>query len=412
MVAVAGPSLLNVVLVLGLLDAPLFARSGAIGGAGARARAIFVEAAVAAGNPTSRILFVHLLPNAVQGAMAQTAVRAAWAVRISATLAFLGIGIQPPTPEWGAMIRQGAEFMVTGQWWVALFPGLALILMVLGLNLTGDGLQDLLDPAAEGCDAMSLLAVDDLHTHFIARDLDNQMRVAKALNGVSFTLEARPHPRPGRRDGRRQVADAPCRSWGCCARRRGSSAGASCSRAATSRSCAAAEINALRGDRIGLVVQSPRSSLDPLSRIGDQLVRIQRQHRRCRRRMHAGARRRCCGAVGIPDPKRALLSYPHEFSGGMAQRVLIAMALINEPRLLIADEPTTGLDVTVQAQILDLIRALVREKGHRRDHHHARSRHRRALLRRGGRDVRRRHRRGRVGGARVRPPRRTPIRRR
>ncbi|MBU6378256.1 MAG: ABC transporter permease [Gammaproteobacteria bacterium] len=144
-VAVAGPSLINVILVLGLLDAPLFARL-------VRAEVLalrqsnYVEAAVAAGNPTRRILFVHLLPNAIQGAMAQSAVRAAWAVRISATLAFLGIGIQPPTPEWGAMIRQGAEFMVTGQWWVALFPGLALILMVLGLNLTGDGLQDLLDP--------------------------------------------------------------------------------------------------------------------------------------------------------------------------------------------------------------------------------------------------------------------------
>ena len=144
-VAVTGPSLLNVVLVLGFLDAPLFARlvrSEVL----ALRESNFIESAIAAGNPTWRILFVHLLPNAIQGAMAQTAVRAAWAVRISATLAFLGIGIQPPTPEWGAMIRQGAEFMVTGQWWVALFPGAALIVMVLGLNLTGDGLQDLLDP--------------------------------------------------------------------------------------------------------------------------------------------------------------------------------------------------------------------------------------------------------------------------
>ncbi|MCC7426651.1 MAG: ABC transporter permease [Alphaproteobacteria bacterium] len=144
-VSAAGPSLLNVVMVIGLLDSPIFARV-------VRAEVLalrngtYVEAAVAAGNPTRRILFVHLLPNAIQGAMAQTAVRAAWAVRISATLAFLGIGIQPPTPEWGAMIRQGAEFMVSGEWWVAVFPGIALILMTLGLNMLGDGLQDLLDP--------------------------------------------------------------------------------------------------------------------------------------------------------------------------------------------------------------------------------------------------------------------------
>ena len=148
-VAAAGPSFINVVLVIGLLDSPLFARV-------VRAEVIvlrssnFVEAAVAMGNPTWRIMLLHLLPNALKGAMAQTAVRAAWAVRISATLAFLGVGIQPPTPEWGAMIRQGTEVLVTGQWWVGTFPGLALILMVLGLNLLGDGAQDLLDPRKQG----------------------------------------------------------------------------------------------------------------------------------------------------------------------------------------------------------------------------------------------------------------------
>jgi len=144
-VAAAGPSLFNVVLVIGLLDSPVFARVVRAEVLALR-NSTFVESAIAAGNPTWRILFVHILPNAIQGAMAQSAVRAAWAVRISATLAFLGVGIQAPTPEWGAMIRQGAEYLVTGQWWVGIFPGIALILMVLGLNMLGDGLQDLLDP--------------------------------------------------------------------------------------------------------------------------------------------------------------------------------------------------------------------------------------------------------------------------
>jgi peptide/nickel transport system permease protein len=148
-VAATGPSLLSVIACVGVLDSPIFARV-------VRAEVLalrssnFVESALAAGNPHRRIMFVHILPNALQGATAQAAVRAAWAVRISATLSFLGIGIQPPTPEWGAMIRQGAEFMVTGQWWVGLFPGCALILFVLGLNLMGDGLQDLLDPRRGG----------------------------------------------------------------------------------------------------------------------------------------------------------------------------------------------------------------------------------------------------------------------
>ena len=144
-VAATGQSLINVVLVLGFLDSPVFARLVRAEVLTLRS-SIFVESAVAAGNPTWRILFLHLLPNSIQGAMAQTAVRAAWAVRISATLAFLGVGIQAPTPEWGAMIRQGAEFMVTGQWWVAIFPGIALIFLVFGLNLFGDGIQDILDP--------------------------------------------------------------------------------------------------------------------------------------------------------------------------------------------------------------------------------------------------------------------------
>ena len=144
-VAATGQSLINVVLVLGFLDSPVFARLVRAEVLTLRS-SIFVESAVAAGNPTWRILFLHLLPNSIQGAMAQTAVRADWAVRISATLAFLGVGIQAPSPEWGAMIRQGAEFMVTGQWWVAIFPGIALIFLVFGLNLFGDGIQDILDP--------------------------------------------------------------------------------------------------------------------------------------------------------------------------------------------------------------------------------------------------------------------------
>ena len=148
-VAAAGPSFLHVILVIGLLDSPLFARVVRAEVIVLRSSAL-VEAAVAMGNPPWRIMLLHVLPNALKGAMAQTAVRAAWAVRISATLAFLGVGIQPPTPEWGAMIRQGTEVLVTGQWWVGAFPGLALILMVLGLNMLGDGVQDLLDPKAAG----------------------------------------------------------------------------------------------------------------------------------------------------------------------------------------------------------------------------------------------------------------------
>jgi peptide/nickel transport system permease protein len=144
-VAATGQGFLNVILVVGFLDSPIFARIVRAEVLALR-QATFVRAAVAAGNPEWRVLLVHILPNAILGATAQLPLRMAWAVRISATLAFIGIGVQAPAPEWGAMIRQGAEYVISGEWWVALFPGLALIAMVLGLNLAGDGLSDLLDP--------------------------------------------------------------------------------------------------------------------------------------------------------------------------------------------------------------------------------------------------------------------------
>ena len=118
----------------------------------------------------------------------------------------------------------------------------------------------------------------------------------------------------------------------------------------------------MRGDEIAMIFQDPLSSLHPFYKIGDQLVEAVRAHRDV-----SQGRRRCdravemLGLVGIPDPRRRVDSYPHEFSGGMRQRVMIAMALINDPKLLIADEPTTALDVTVQAQILELIERLQSE---------------------------------------------------
>jgi len=144
-VAAAGQSLISVVLVIGVLDSPIFARVVRAEVLALR-EATFVKAAIAVGNPPWRIMLIHILPNAILGATAQLPMRMAWAVRISATLAFIGVGIQAPAPEWGAMIRQGAEFVITGEWWVAVFPGLALMALVLGLNLLGAGFTDILAP--------------------------------------------------------------------------------------------------------------------------------------------------------------------------------------------------------------------------------------------------------------------------
>jgi peptide/nickel transport system ATP-binding protein len=123
------------------------------------------------------------------------------------------------------------------------------------------------------------------------------------------------------------------------------------------------EMRKLRGDRISMIFQQPQSSLNPVWDVGRQIAEVLELHRNMK---HGPARARALELlrmVGIPDPERRLKSYPHEMSGGMAQRVMIAMALACEPELLIADEPTTALDVTIQAQILDLIRNLREQTG-------------------------------------------------
>jgi peptide/nickel transport system ATP-binding protein len=121
------------------------------------------------------------------------------------------------------------------------------------------------------------------------------------------------------------------------------------------------EMRALRGDDIAMIFQDPLSSLHPFYKIGNQLVEAVRAHRDVSKAKAMDRAVEMLGLVGIPEPRRRVDSYPHEFSGGMRQRVMIAMALMNDPKLLIADEPTTALDVTVQAQILELIERLRRE---------------------------------------------------
>jgi ABC-type dipeptide/oligopeptide/nickel transport system permease subunit len=143
-VAATGPSLENLIVAVGLSSLPAYVRvvNGAVLDVGTRT---FVEAARATGAGDGRIVGRHVLPNVLAPVIVLSTLGLGNAILIAATLSFLGLGAQPPTPEWGAMLSQGREF-IFGYWWIATFPGLAILVAVVGANLLGEGLRDVLDP--------------------------------------------------------------------------------------------------------------------------------------------------------------------------------------------------------------------------------------------------------------------------
>ena len=145
LVAALGQSVRNVIIAIAFVNAPIYLRLLRTQALSLRERR-FVEAARVAGNSELRIVFRHILPNAAAPAIVQLSVNMGWAVLLTAGLSFVGAGVEVPTPEWGSMIAVGAQNMITGQWWPALFPGIAIALTVLGFALVGDSLELMLDP--------------------------------------------------------------------------------------------------------------------------------------------------------------------------------------------------------------------------------------------------------------------------
>ena len=144
-VAALGNEVINIVIATAIINFPLYARV-ARAEANVRRDAGFVEAARLSGNGEGRVLLGHILPNIMPIMMVQMSLTMGYAILNAAGLSFIGLGVRPPAAEWGIMVAEGANFIQSGEWWIALFPGLALMLAVFCFNLLGDGLRDIIDP--------------------------------------------------------------------------------------------------------------------------------------------------------------------------------------------------------------------------------------------------------------------------
>jgi len=204
---------------------------------------------------------------------------------------------------------------------------------------------------------VSLLEVQDLHVHFQTDD-----GVVKAVDGVSFSVDrGQTLGIVGESGSGKSVANLTI--LGLTRAPNTAISGRILLEGRDLADADADELRGVRGKEIAMIFQDPLTSLHPFYKVGSQLVEAVQAHQEVSR---SQARKRAVemlGLVGIPDPQRRVDDYPHEFSGGMRQRAMIAMALVNDPHILIADEPTTALDVTIQAQILLLIQELQEQLG-------------------------------------------------
>ena len=374
-VAFAGPGAVTLIATLGLFYAPEFARI-TYGEVRAVRGKEFVEAMRALGAGPVRLMGWTILPNISAPLFVQFALIIAAAIVVESGLSFLGLGIVPPTPSWGLMIR-GARTNLTLNPLGLVWPCLALVVTMFVVNSLCDAVRDTLDPrttragrglrlwpavapktlvAAHAPLAGAQLQVSDLVTRFAT-----PAGPITAVDGVLLSLQpGETVAVVGESGSGKSVTSlsvmgllprtAARITQGSILLRRHDG---------TMLDMAIArpqDLRSVQGNDIAMIFQEPMTSLNPVYRVGDQIAEVIREHRRCSRKTALSMALDMLRKVGLNEPERRLRQYPHELSGGMRQRVVIAMALACDPGVLIADEPTTALDVTIQAEILALIK--------------------------------------------------------
>ena len=310
----------------------------------------FIRAARYMGVPSRRIITHHVVPNVASILIIDTALNVAVAILAETGLSFLGFGIQPPDVSLGTLIADGTQSATTFPW-VFLFPAGVLVLILVCANVTGDGLRDALDPASRGGRPMSRL----LDVRNLAVSFPTEGPPLTAVRGIDFHVDAGEVVaivgESG--SGKSTAAMAVVSLLPEYADVRGSV------RLQGNELIGLPDgaMSRYRGNTIGMVFQDPMSALTPVYTVGDQIAEAIEVHQP--RTGKRAARQRAVELlelVGIEQPEQRARAFPHELSGGERQRVVIAIAIANDPDLLICDEPTTALDVTVQAQILEVLK--------------------------------------------------------
>jgi peptide/nickel transport system ATP-binding protein len=352
----------------------------------------YVDSARVVGVRTPRILFRHILANVAQNLPIIGTLNASEAVLTLAGLGFLGFGIEPSAAaEWGFDLNKALPDATNGIWWTGMFPGLAIVLIVLGVTLVGESLNDILNPLlrtrghettsadeeeleeiveTDGLDApaveespragegrrIAALSLSDLSVSF-----QTDAGQVHAVRGVSFDVA------PGEvvavvgesGSGKSVSSRAVLGLLPSTATVDGSAVlGAADGSERELIGMPTSRLRPIRGDEVSMVFQEPSTALNPVYTVGWQIAEGLQAHSDINKKDARARAIELLEMVGLPDPEHRVDYYPHQLSGGQKQRVVIAMAIACDPDVIIADEPTTALDVTVQAAILELLLSL------------------------------------------------------